>query len=439
MRQINFLVGLFVIATFFVPCARSQTVLLSQDEDENRNPTLVGYVGSIESGLTEVWRAKGGEPGWRNHLDSPHIADVDGDGQNEIIAVDRHRVLVWNPPASEPHVFETGITPSNGFSTLTIGDLADTGDVNIIAGIENTVYVLTYDGEFNLMTKARFPSLHDIRTMEVSSTSSGEGNHLFIGGWAVSGDSTFTARDQSFRHVLATDLVPKWKFENGESTITGYSLFETARVGVPFGRIHSLRVVDLNEDGFQDIVISGTDHGAETGNGRLFPAGGIATLVYDFGSDSYHDPMILENQWRYVDKAKQGEGYYKRMYESLPGSIGIGIEAMDVGDIDADGTAEIVTVSFGSYLDYELGESPRVSILRYDRGRLVFIDQHELPGGYSHFTGVSFGDLNGDGINEFVDSGRFLLRWNATNKSIISTPLPTSNSNYVVFGSFKYD
>ncbi len=146
--------ALFLIAaSLSVGSAFSQTfeaerVLIASTLDENGDPVLKAFRVDFEHGLTEVWRTLGGEPGWRNHIDAPIIADIDQDGQNELLGVDRHRVLMWKTPDPEPLIYEIGNEPELGFSALAVGDLDNDGGMEVVAGLGNRLVVLRYEEGF---------------------------------------------------------------------------------------------------------------------------------------------------------------------------------------------------------------------------------------------------------------------------------------------------
>ncbi len=411
-------------------------VLLAQSQIRDKPPTLVAYTGSITEGLTEVWRAEGGESSWRDHLDSPIIADVDNDGYNEIIAVDRHRLLIWHPPSTEPDIFEINVRRKSSFSALAVGDLNQDGLVEIAVGIRNHLTILNYQNGFELIDEIDLAQLIDIRTMEIGSVESHAYNRLFVGGQSETGDTTFTARNQDMKRFHTYDLVPTWEYASGDMKLIGHRIRDLGSVISPVGRITSLRLYDLTGDGINEVIISGMDHSAEMRNSRLFPVQGIVAWTYDSINNRYIKIAQLQNSWQEISMPDTTKRYYP-LYESVASSIGNGVEAMNVGDLDADGRPEIVTVSFGSYVNPAEGEKPRVSILTYDRGEFIFRHHEELPGGYSHFGGVAIGDLDGDGSVEFTDSGRYLMQWDTSRKTIVRIPLPSVLANYVTIGSIR--
>jgi len=119
-------------------------VLAVSTMDEKGNPMIKAYTVDFNQGqATEVWQTQGTEPGFINHLDNLVIADVDNDGINELLAVDRHRLLLWKPPHQQPITAELGYK-DKGFATVEVGDANQDGYPEIFVGAGSKMSVFEY-------------------------------------------------------------------------------------------------------------------------------------------------------------------------------------------------------------------------------------------------------------------------------------------------------
>src|SRR6185369_3733268 len=82
------------------------------------------------------------EEGW---LSSPAVADLDGDGKNEIIVVREGLVVVWNADGSPRWRFDTGA--GRIWASPVVADFRDDSKLEIAVAARDQVFLLDSDGK----------------------------------------------------------------------------------------------------------------------------------------------------------------------------------------------------------------------------------------------------------------------------------------------------
>jgi len=140
--------------------------------------------------------------------------------------------------------------------------------------------------------------------------------------------------------------------------------------------IRTLKAADLDGDGVDEMIGLGRSGDEEAdSSGELH--------IYEWRDKQLHPRARTE--WQ---SGKYTHGY-----------------GMDVGDVDADGSPEIVTGGFFSDGERESAEL-RIWKLRDDGLRMVLREHWHAPQGDTRINAVSLGDVTGDGRVEIVTAGR---------------------------------
>jgi len=153
-------------------------------------------------------------------------------------------------------------------------------------------------------------------------------------------------------------------------------LSRAMRRGDSRSSIRTLKAADLDGDGVDEMIGLGRSGDEEAdSSGELH--------VYEWRDKQLHPRARTE--WQ--------SGRYTHGY------------GMDVGDVDADGSPEIVTGGFFFDGERESAEL-RIWKLRDDGLRMVLREHWRAPQGDTRINAVSLGDVTGDGRVEIVTAGR---------------------------------
>src|ERR1017187_2408441 len=289
----------------------------------------------------------------------PIIADVDGDGQNELLAMDDEELFVWKTPAMT--AYRLPIEKTRTFPALAVGDPDKHGIRDIFAArTQAGVGVYRFDGKTLTTIAPPMPigNLNIYTQTHVFDVNHDGRPEILIGG-RPSGENQ--------NHVYIVGL------ENGK-------LIEQTRIPTRTSINNSVRFADVDNDGANEIVISGS---------AIEPAEhfeGIIAWRHDKRTGKYD--QVLEHQ---IDRSSP--------------------EAMNIGDVDGDGKNEIVIATSGAHghKGDDMIKQQYVFVLRHDRTGFQTLF-NEPTGVMAHYGGVAIGDLDHDGKNEFSVQGKYVYK-----------------------------
>jgi len=324
--------------------------------------------------IREVWQAKGLiESSNPNRLNSLVIADLDKDGRNELITCDSNRLYLWRVPDQKPITAELELirSPDASFHTVSAGDARKDGKQVIFAGIDAKLHMLEYDGKklYKVAEPKVLPNTRKILNIRIGDADNDGSPEIVIGGMNKDPEDpkSPSARDM---HAI---IVYKLSHSN--------ELIEKARIISPYNDHMSLRIADALNNGRNQVIATGRKR-------------------YGYSKET------PENQrpeglciWQYNPQ----NGLYEPIMEDV--RLGVGPEAMNVGDVNKDGLSEIIVGTFGSYKtskDRTGLELPQIQVLQYEPvGKLKTLWKGVTNPG-AHYEGITIGDVDKDGLNEFV-------------------------------------
>lgn len=273
-----------------------------------------------------------------NWLGSPAVADLDGDGKNEIIAT-RHSVLyVWNADGSLKWQTAWGssasTSPEHGSTRMwaspVVGNFDSDPQLEIAVGAdadgESGTNVAVYDHEGELMPgwPAHFGGAHEVRSITAGDLD-GDGTAEIVVNKTSDGPATAVYR-------LDGTLRPGWPQVD-------HAICDPPAPAEPcwdFGGYNqNIAVGDVDGDGFLDVVSSydAIGFGIFDRDGRPFPTDGSFSDRVVTAVEAYHDIELSKQGW--------GKGDRSEFTYSPP----------VIADVDADGDMEIVLVGDHEHSD----------------------------------------------------------------------------------------
>jgi poly-gamma-glutamate capsule biosynthesis protein CapA/YwtB (metallophosphatase superfamily)/outer membrane protein assembly factor BamB len=323
------------------------------------------------------------------------VADLDGDGQQEVIAgsydknvyaVTRDGWMLWR--------YQAGAA----IYALDTGDLDGDGRAEVVVGADdNQVHVLRSDGELLW----RYGTASRVISVQVADLDGDGAGEVLAGSW-----------DQIL-YLLDANGEPRWQFssdkalsvvrcaeldDDGQLEIVAASEGGDVYVVGPEGGVRweypaggyvrELRVYDLDNDGREEIVVGSADGWVYvlSGDGHLewrrqLDGPVIAIDVEDVEGDGEGEIMAGTGHDAHRVWLLSGQGELRWSYQAENG-----VWAMQGVDLDDDGLLEIVAGA--------------------DDGRVYVLDIYgRLRGSYRtarRVHGLVFADLSGDGRSEIV-------------------------------------
>lgn len=157
--------------------------------------------------------------------------------------------------------------------------------------------------------------------------------------------------------VSGVDGATIWSLDGGSGSVA-FSQFFLGPCG------------DVNADGTEDLFVSDFQHTGGTGRAFVYD-GASSALLYTIDGEGPGDGFAIGRGW--------------------------------AGDVDGDGYDDLV---FGHYLNSKGGSAAgRVSIFRGTDGSRLFSWTCSIPGTSLGFDAAGIGDLDGDGVTDFLLTG----------------------------------
>lgn len=346
-------------------------------------------------------------PGWpKKIVASPNfkpfrgvtLADIDGDGMDEILVAGHNRMHVFTGDGSlmwQKNLTGTAIYPP---SVAVMDNNGTLGIVQVTGGVPNNgrVYYLNADGEDMPGWPLSFEN-HWIICAPVLADVSGNGIREII----------VQTRTSNNLHVLKTDgtsLNANWPVNLGGTPAVTPS------------------VADIDNDGVVDIVTA-----ISSGTMFAFDANGQAKAGFPIPPDnvsfSYQSPLLVDfdgNEMLSIVGATHGDApkYYIREYD---GNYRNGWPIAVPGNdwtyapptvVDLQGNQE-----FSIFMSKPIGEAPMPMLFGFDAGGSMLENfPINKPGGLEGFTSVADIDLDGQhdlvfGSNLKIDGLGFIHAW----------------------------
>ncbi|MCW5835551.1 MAG: VCBS repeat-containing protein [Labilithrix sp.] len=306
-----------------------------------------------------------GHQGW---LASPAIADLDGDGENDVVAVRGGRVLAWRSDGTRIFSFDT--TKDRIWASPIVGNFTGDDKLEIAVGARDSAYLIDASGAI----VAGFPK---VWAEETRSIAAGD----------VDGDGALDVVVGVRNGRGATADIVNAYHANG-SAVPGFPPVASGTAGCDPGPCYfvglydqNLAVGDLDGDGKHDLVLPHDNAYASffKGTGAVFDA----------------DPMFRRSPKtagvRYLhDLESAKQGYADD--EDAANQAHFTNTAPAIADIDEDGTFEIVMV----------GSVQNASQEDRKRGVALWVvgsDAARRPGWESPFHAPAYVMGLGDGFN----------------------------------------
>lgn len=369
-------------------------------DEEKYKPTLHLFTVDFQTEkIEEVWRAEGVNPSRRFPIQRPIIADVDDDGQNELLAVDPQNLYLWKVPEQKPIIKEV-VGGNPWVTTLTTADANKDGKQEIFVARGNILNVFHYDkGEFHaIVNPIEVPFTTFINNIRIGDADNDGSLEILVGG----------RNDSPSGGIL----------ENNQKIITVYTLskdnklIEKGRINSPVQINCSIRIADANNDGKNEVIVSGMNTLSELSQNKQ----GQGLFIWQYNSHTGLYEMTNENR-----------------------NVGNGPESMNVGDVNNDGLNEIVVANLGSY-DRRLKpgqegfEEAQIHVLQLKPNndfKTLWKGSHNV---LAHYEGISIGDLDKDGLNEFSLMGIETFKFDSKTETYKSIKNPVKSAMYSTIG-----
>ena len=356
----------------------------------------------------------GGEPGYRPLITNVQIADLDGDGRQDVIACDARRQRVFwyrrGDTGWEEHALADAELPAPGHATPV--DLDSDGDLDVLVAVLGDVFPrddrIGRVGVFENLGDRRFryrTLKDDLRRVSDVQAADLDGD----------GDLDLAVAEFGYDHGSVLWL------ENRDGAFFDHELF------VGPGPVH-VPIADYDGDGDPDVaaVFSQDEEqvwGFENlGGGEFrprslhhflnFDVGSAGLVTTDLDRDGLPDLLLVAGDnldlGRHYPQPAHG-CYWMRntgdwSFEMRHICTLGGAYAVDAADLDSDGDTDLVLASM--FNDWWQPGAASLIWLKND-GKNVF-DARQIADSPTHLATVECGDLDGDGRPDVIAGGLHL-------------------------------
>jgi hypothetical protein len=263
-------------------------------------------------------------------LGSPAVADLDGDGANEIIITHNGNLVVWNADGSQKWRFDDSAQVGRIWSSPVVADFRDDGRLEIVIAARDTIWMLDAAGRVASGWPVTWQD-------ELRSLAAGD----------VDGDGQLDVVVASSDH--APDILNA--FHANGARIAGFPPVESGTIGcqanggdsgncwIAGAYDQNLAIGDLDGDGKQDIVATMDNSyvGFYRGTGEAFDANPMYRNRPKTPGVRYMHDLALAQQG-FADDGSALQGYFKN-------------SAPAIADIDGDGAFEVVMLGLAEDVD----------------------------------------------------------------------------------------
>lgn len=311
-----------------------------------------GPTGEVQAPVLRVTLPASWDESW---LASPAVADLDGDGDLEIVAA-RHSVLyawsaggamlwraAWGHSASDPD--DHGSTRM--WASPVVGDFDGDGDLEIAVGSDadgggTNVAVYDHEGELLPGWPVHFGGPHEVRSITAGDLD-GDGRVEIVVNKTSSGPATAV-------YALDGSMRPGWPQVDGATCDPP----PPAEACWDFGGYNqNVGLADLDGDGYLDVVSTydAIGFGVFHRDGRPFPTHESFTDRVITAVEAYHDLALSQRGW--------GDGDRSEFTYSPP----------VMADVDGDGDLEIVLVGDHEHSSSTANQGVTFWVLNHDMTR----------------------------------------------------------------------
>jgi len=335
---------------------------------------------------------------------TPYIADYDADGVNELLVADDYGITVYGrSPAYYPFP-----------EFFTSGDSASFSTTNLQLALAD----LDADGSSEFITqrsRSEGSTSTPVRRHQITIWKSENGKLKSVWTREFMGSSYVllladTDSDGQQELITASDTIMIMK---QKAPLSWEVVAELPNAGSPGGSytlVDVVRVADVDSDGKNEILA--------TGNSGMLTIYKYAKQRVS-GRESY--PVLWQSQWLTNKDLRP---------QSSDVPLGVNTQGLGVGDIDGDKQLEILVGTFHSSSVVRPGEREggRIHVFEYNGLRgftKTWLSDRTFRASIPAF---SAGDLDGDGINEFIYNGKEIYGYNresATYELEYTLPLGT--------------
>ncbi len=324
-----------------------------------------------------TWSARRGDAVAQPRDAAPVIADLDGDGANELIVADAYGVTVYG---RTPLYYAFPAVSDSGVPNVAVGDVDGAPGAEIV------------------LQRTRMRDRVLSREVEILSPAGAGLTRLWAGEFkGIAGSLAIGDADNDKAPEILSAGQPLLVLERTPGGAPAWEIGAVLPNVAP--SVAAVRVADVDADGKNDVVAGGY--------------GGKVTVYQFLKTDQGGQYGVL---WQSRFLAAEG------VMAPGGGAPIVLVQSLAIGDVTGDGRPDIVAsaMEFGKFGSRDI-RAPRLHVFSFDGIRdfnEVWTSDHLS----TQATGLSTGDLDGDGTGEFVLGGRQVYRFDSASKAFRAAP-----------------